>query len=149
MRSELITFLAKYPTGKRIEEEDMQRFGERVELRPVEARALFASLARADLVEEDSLGIGYSAVRDPILNEFLRIWVRMEREGATYVQVLREKWQEYQQRVKRADESKGYVAERMVELLMTKWQGEVVDGEKHFGVEGEVTLPQFIRHYRK
>ena len=143
VRSELITFLAKYPTGKRIEEEDMQRFGERVELRPVEARALFASLARADLVMEDSLGIGYSAVRDPILNEFLRLWVRMERESVPRGVLLSELQEQYQLLVRQMHEYKGYVAEQAMELLMTKWEREVVEGKDYFGVAGEVTLPRF------
>lgn len=143
VRSELITFLAKYPTGQRIEEEDMQRFAEQVELRPVEARALFASLARADLVEEDSLGIGYSAVRDPILNEFLRLWVRMERESVPRGVLLSELQEQYQHLVRQMHEYKGYVAEHAMELLMTKWEREVVEGEDYFGVAGEVTLPRF------
>ena len=144
VRSELITFLAEYPMGARIGEKDMQRFGEQAGLAAVETRALFAALARADLVEEDSLRIGYSAVRDPLLNEFLRLWVRMEREGVPRRTLLREKLQEYQRRVKRMDDFKGYFAERLVELLMTKWRDEVVDGEMYFGVVEEVTLPHFI-----
>jgi len=142
-RSELITFLAGYSVGERIEERDMARFGDWVGLKPMEVRALFAALARADLVEEDALGIGYRAVRDPILNEFLQVWVRMERESVPAGMLVSE-WQErYQRLVRKMHEYKGYVAERWIELMMMKWREEKVEGKEYFGVEGKVRLPRF------
>ncbi len=140
VRSELVEFLAQYGVGEQISERDMELFGDKVGLGSVEVHGLFAALARADLVEEGPLGVAYSAVRDPILNEFLRVWVRVKRQSRG--QLLREKYSEYQKRARRMDEYVGYVAERWVELLMTKWRGEVVSGE-YFGVEGEVELPRF------
>ncbi len=141
VRSELVDFLAQYPMGERITERDMRRFGERVGLGAVEVHGLFAALARADLVEEGPLRMTYSAVRDPILNEFLGLWRRIEGSEPKGI-LLSELQEKYKRVVRGIEEYKRYVAEHVMDLLMTKWRGEEVEGE-YFGVEGKVKLPRF------
>ncbi|MDI6793457.1 MAG: ATP-binding protein, partial [bacterium] len=145
---EIIYYIAELEDEPiRITTEDMIELSKRLRhsrLTPEVIREMFIDLARADLVEEFIFGEVYGKINDPILNEFLRAWKRMEKEKKPQNEMLNLKLTEYRKKVKHADEYKGYVAERMIELLMLKWREEIVDGEPYFGLKKEIFLPRFI-----
>ncbi|MDI6793272.1 MAG: ATP-binding protein [bacterium] len=144
----IIFYLSELPEDAIITHVEMQdilsRTGRLEDFTAMEIRSMFRRLARADLLEELLPGgESFSMIRDPILNEFLKVYKRIEGDKKTPDEVKDEKIIEYKKKIKQIDEYKGVVAERFIELLMMKWANEEVDGGSYFNTDNKVLLPRF------
>jgi hypothetical protein len=102
------------------------------------------ALSRADLLEERVAGTEFYNVKDPILREFADAWARVDVENATWDTAASELVAKYERLVGEYANFRGYAAELFVRLLMTKFDGQTVEGERYFGISGEVVLPKFM-----
>jgi len=102
---------------KRIQSQLLEREGKKVELETI--KNVLIKLSRGDLIEYSQMGNWFRKMKDPILNEFLKIWGRIQVVGEEADQVRDEIRQKYLTLQKKFSEYKGYLAEiYMIQILM-------------------------------
>ncbi|MBL7062707.1 MAG: hypothetical protein ISS49_00680 [Anaerolineae bacterium] len=119
-----ILYLAALEEG-RIDPERIQQELERQENREVDLETIkdiLVKLSRGDLVDYKELGGWFSKVNDPILEEFLKVWGKIEVVGESRDKVREETIIKYQKLQKKFAEHKGYLAE--VYMIQTLWNSQ-------------------------
>lgn len=104
----------------RIQEELRQRAFRDVELHTI--KEVLVKLSRGDLIDYKSFGDWFGKIEDPILDEFLKVWGRIEVIGENRTRVHNDFRKKYQGLKKRIDEYKGYLAE--VYMIQILWNGQ-------------------------
>ncbi|MDM8538444.1 hypothetical protein QUF70_16940, partial [Desulfobacterales bacterium HSG17] len=111
-------------------------------------KEIMVKLARGDLIEYKSFGDWFGKINDPILNEFLKIWGKVEVEGLNSYDVnddLRKKYGKFKRRI---NEYKGYLAEIHMSQILLNAQRMTLDSF-YFNTDKPVNIPDFtFVHHR-
>ncbi len=111
----------------RIQEELRKQQGQEVDIPTI--RDVLVKLSRGDLVDYKSFGDWFGNIRDPILNEFLKVWGRCEVRGESRARVSQEAVLKAQRMRKHFDDYKGYLAEIFMVQLLWNSQGKTLPGD--------------------
>jgi hypothetical protein len=138
-----ILFLAVSEEGERI---DLERIRE--ELRKQEGydadiptiRNVLVTLSRGDLIDYKSFGDWFGKIKDPILEDFLKVWGRAEVAGENHREVEEETVTRYKKLKKRVSEYKGYLAEVFMVQILWNAQGKTLPG-RFFHSPEDVRMP--------
>ncbi len=117
--------LAALEEGEEIDLERIQRElyrHEQVDVSIQEIKEVLVKLARGDLLEYKSFGDWFSKINDPILNEFLNVWGKIEVEKESRDRIEDKTLRKFGRVQKRFHEYKGYLAE--VYMIQTLWNGQ-------------------------
>ena len=109
-------------------------------------REVMIVLSRGDLLDY-SAGSFY-CIKDPILNDFLKVWGKIELEKIERKTVKIDLRREYYHFSKRSlDEYKGYLGEVHMSQVLLSAQGKTLPG-KFFNHHSDLTMPDFsyVRH---
>jgi hypothetical protein len=106
----------------RIKEELWQRDHQDIEIETI--RDVLVKLSRGDLIEYQEFGGWFGKVKDPILEEFLKVWGRIEVLGESRESVQTELVSKYHTLQRRFAEYKGYLAEVFMSQVL--WNGKRV-----------------------
>jgi len=105
---------------ERIQQELWRQEKQQVDLETI--RDVLVKLSRGDLVDYKSLGGWFSKINDPILDEFLKVWGRIEVVGENRKEVQEETVTKYRRLNRKFTEYKGYLAE--VYMIQILWNGQ-------------------------
>lgn len=122
---------------ERIREELHRR--ENISVSPEKVRDVLVKLARGDLIEYVSPDVFWK-IRDPVLNEFLKVWGRLAMERQNADRVGNETIRNFQRTEKRFHEYKGYLAEVCMIQVLWNGQGKTLPG-KYFHSDGDIVMP--------
>ncbi len=113
---------------------------EKIEVTIPEIKDVLVRLSRGDLIEYKSFGNWFGKINDPILNDFLKVWGRVEVERQNPRDIQEGVVSEYGKMQKRFNEYKGYLAE--VYMIQILWNGQrkTLPG-KYFHSEEDVAIP--------
>jgi hypothetical protein len=131
---------------ERIRREVKKRSGEDVSHEQV--RDILIKLSRGDLLEYLEGGEWFRRINDPILNEFLRVWGRIEAEGHKAESVRNELEIGYGKIKRQRAEYKGYLAEIHMSQSLINGQRKTLPG-RFFNSAEDVKIPDrfiFVRH---
>ena len=123
---------------ERIQEELKRQEGEKVDLQKI--NEVMIKLAQGDLIEYKSLGDWFNHVNDPILQEFLRVWGKIEVAGIKRDYVEREVLAKYESLKKKYRNYKGYFAEVAMIQIFWNAQGKTLPG-KFFNYHEDIKMP--------
>jgi hypothetical protein len=138
-----ILYLAALEEGKwielpRIQQQLLEREGLRVELKSI--KDVLIKLSHGDLIEYSQLGNWFRKIKDPILNEFLKVWGRIKVAGEAADKVQHETVKKASTLQRQFAEYKGYLAEVYLIQILWNTQGQTLPG-KYFNHFQEVTIP--------
>ncbi len=122
---------------RRIQEELYRR--ENISVSPEKVKDVLVKLARGDLIEYVSLDI-FCRIKDPILNEFLKVWGRLAMERQNPDRVENEMLRKSQEMQNRFHEYKGYLAEVCMIQILWNGQGKTLPG-KYFHSDADIVMP--------
>ncbi|MFQ5615905.1 MAG: hypothetical protein ACE5GO_05535, partial [Anaerolineales bacterium] len=105
---------------ERIQHELWQRQRERVDLTTI--KDVLIKLSQGDLIDYKAFGGWFGKINDPILNEFLKVWGRIEVAGTHAGQVQAETVKKFQTLQRRFHDYKGYLVE--VYMIQILWNGQ-------------------------
>lgn len=97
-------------------------------------------LSRGDLIDYKPFGEWFAQVNDPILQEFLRVWGRIEVKGEDGDKVRDDIRKKYQTLQKKITEYKGYLAEVYMIQILWNGQGRTLPG-KYFHSPKDIHIP--------
>lgn len=102
---------------------------------------ILIKLARGDLLEYKAFGNWFGKVNDPILNEFLKVWgkIEVERQNRRHIEEAAVK--NFQRTQKRFHEYKGYLAEVYMIQILWNSQRKTLPG-KYFHSEEDIVMPE-------
>jgi hypothetical protein len=90
---------------------------------PIETiHKVLIKLSRGDLIDYKPFGEWFAQVNDPILQEFLRVWGKIEVVGANAERIRDETSKKFQALQRRFNDYKGYLAE--VYLIQVLWNSQ-------------------------
>ncbi len=146
-----ILYLAALEEGKwidlpRIQRQLLEREGQEVELESI--KDVLIKLSHGDLIEYSQLGNWFRKIKDPILNEFLKVWGRIKVAGEAAREVRDEIRLKYQRLQKKFAEHKGYLAEVYLIQILWNSQRQVLPGKYFHSVE-DIQVPDrfsYIEH---
>jgi len=138
-----ILFLAAMEEGekidsKRIQEELKEREGIKVDIKKIED--VMINLSHGDLIDYKSFGGWFTHVKDPILQDFLKVWGKIEVAGIKKVLVEEELISKYESSERRIKDYQGYIAEVFMIQVLWNNQKKVLDG-KYFNSNKKISLP--------
>jgi len=122
----------------RIQRELRERQGQDADIPTI--KDVLVRLSRGDLIDYKSFGDWFGKIKDPVLNEFLRVWGRCEVLGESRGTVRQETVVRANRIKKRLDEYKGYLAEVFMIQLLWSSQGKTLPG-RHFHTEEDIRMP--------
>ncbi|OQY60531.1 MAG: hypothetical protein B6245_01100 [Desulfobacteraceae bacterium 4572_88] len=96
--------------------------------------------ARGDLLEYKAFGNWFGKINDPILNEFLKVWGRIEIERQDHQQVEDTARIRFEKTQRRFHEYKGYLAEVYMIQVLWNSQGRTLPG-RYFHSGGDIVMP--------
>jgi hypothetical protein len=140
-----ILYLAVLETEDHIDLHRIQKDIKRYEDRDVDIsviKDILVKLSRGDLIEYKSFGDWFGKVNDPILEEFLKVWGRIEAFGEPAREVKDEVLRSFQKMKKRFSEYKGYLAEVFMVQILLSSQRKTLPG-KFFHLSEDVKVPDF------
>ncbi|RKZ47180.1 MAG: hypothetical protein DRR00_22415 [Candidatus Parabeggiatoa sp. nov. 3] len=111
----------------RIQRELKEREGKAVSLEQI--KDVLIKLSRSDLLEYNQVGNWFRKMKDPILNEFLKVWGRINATGENAVQVQEETVLKSQKIQKKFADYKGYLAEVYMIQILWNCQRKVLPGD--------------------
>jgi len=97
-------------------------------------------LAQGDLIDYKSFGDWFSHVNDPILQDFLKVWGKIEVAGIKRDYVEREVLAKYESLKKKYRNDKGYYAEVAMIQIFWNAQGKTLPG-KFFNYYEDIKMP--------
>jgi hypothetical protein len=124
----------------------LEREGKKVELETI--KDVLIKLSMGDLIEYSQMGNWFRKMKDPILNEFLKIWGRIQVVGENASEVRDEIRQKYLTLQKKFSEYKGYLAEVYMIQVLWNSQRTVLPG-KYFHHSSDIQVPDrftYIAH---
>ncbi len=107
---------------------------------PIEKiKSILVKLARGDLIEYKGLG-WFTKIKDPILNEFLKVWGKVVVAKQSRDIIEEETIKKFRRMGKRFHEYKGYLAEvYMIQVLWNSQRGTLPG--KYFHGVGDIIMP--------
>jgi len=123
---------------KRIQEELKKQEGTDVEVEKI--RDVMIKLSQGDLIDYKSFGGWFTHVNDPILQEFLKAWGKIEVAGKSRSKVEEEVILKYQSLNKKYKNYQGFLAEVFMIQILWNNQRKILDG-KYFNHPGKIKLP--------
>ncbi len=135
--------LAAQEEGEEIDLERIQKElyrHEQVEVSIQKIKEVLVKLSRGDLLEYKSFGDWFRKIKDPILNEFLNVWGKIEVEKESRVQIEDETLVKFERVQKRFHEYKGYLAEVYMIQILWNGQGKTLPG-RCFHSDEDIELP--------
>jgi hypothetical protein len=149
-----ILYLSALEKEKRIDPERIQRELKRQEGKDVDLKkikSVMIGLAQGDLIDYKSFGDWFTHVNDPILQEFLKVWGKIEVAGITRAEVEEETISKYESIKKKYNNYKGYLAEVFIIQILWNNQKKTLDG-KYFNFSENIKMPGrfiYIAHRSK
>jgi hypothetical protein len=138
-----ILYLAALETEERISltriQEELKR-RERKEIPLNEIKDVLVRLSRGDLLEYKAFGEWFGKVHDPILNEFLKIWGKIEVEGFQRNFVAEKTVKKYKIIERKFYDYKGYLAEVHIIQILWNAQRKTLPG-KFFHTHEDIKMP--------
>jgi len=134
---------------KRIQKELVRQEGKMVELEMI--KDVLVKLSRGDLLDYKEFGGWFSKLKDPILEEFLKVWGRIEVKGEDREKVQNETVTKYVSLRKKISEYKGYLAEVYMIQILWNSQRKTLPG-KYFHNASDIEMPDrffYIDHRRR
>jgi len=126
---------------KRIQQELKKQEGSEVEIEKI--RDVMIKLSQGDLIDYQSFGDWFSHVKDPILQEFLKAWGKIEVEGKMRARVEEEIRSKYESLHRKYKNYQGYLAEVFMIQILWNNQKKTLEG-KYFNYPEEIKIPDFI-----
>ena len=123
---------------QRIQRELIKREGKNININ--EIKSVMIKLAQGDLIDYKSIGGWFANVNDPILQEFLRVWGRIEVAGKARGQVEEKIISKYESLNRKYRNYQGYLAEVFMIQILWNNQNKVIDG-KFFNYPNEIQMP--------
>jgi len=138
-----ILYLAALEEGQwidlpRIQRQLLEREGLQVELEAI--KNVLIKLSHGDLIEYSQLGNWFRHIKDPILNEFLKVWGRIKVRGEAADKVQHETVKKAATLQRQFAEYKGYLAEVYMIQILWNTQGQTLPG-KYFHSHQDITIP--------
>ncbi|QTA83432.1 p-loop domain-containing protein [Desulfonema limicola] len=113
---------------------------ENIDVPTEKIKEILIKLARGDLLEYKSFGNWFCKINDPVLNEFLKVWGKIEVEKQERALIEEDVLKKFQSMEKRFHEYKGYLAEIfMIQVLWTA-QRQTIPGI-FFHTREDITIP--------
>jgi hypothetical protein len=134
---------------ERIQKELKRQEGNDVDLEKI--KSVMVGLAQGDLIDYKSFGDWFTHVNDPILQEFLKVWGKIEVAGITRAEVEEEIISKYESLKKKYNNYKGYLAEVFIIQVLWNNQKKTLDG-KYFNYPEKIKMPGrfiYIAHRSK
>ena len=103
-------------------------------------KEILIRLARGDLLEYKAFGNWFGKTNDPILNEFLKVWGRIEVERQNHQQVEEKVVSRFERTKRRFHEYKGYLAEVYMIQVLWNSQGRTLPG-RYFHSDRDIVMP--------
>lgn len=145
-----VLYLAALEEGRidleRIQQELWRREKQDVALETIQD--ILVKLSRGDLIDYKEFGGWFSKINDPILEEFLKVWGKIEVVGKNRDQVREETIIKYQKLRKKFAEHKGYLAEVYMIQFLWNTRKKVLPGTYFHSAE-DVQMPDrfiYIAH---
>ncbi len=138
-----VLHLAALEEGEEIHLERIQKElyrHEHVDVPIQQIKDVLVKLARGDLVDYKSFGDWFSKINDPILNEFLRVWGKIEVEKESRDRIEDQTLEKFEKIQKRFHEYKGYLAEVYMIQILWNGQGKTLPG-RCFHAHEDIALP--------
>jgi hypothetical protein len=126
--------------------QEMLKDRDNIDVDTSKIREVLISLSRGDLLDY-SAGSFYR-IKDPILNDFLKIWGKIELEKVERKTLKIDLRRQYYHLSKRSlDEYKGYLGEIHMSQVLLAAKGKTLLG-KFFNYHSDITIPDFsyVRH---
>ena len=133
----------------RIQQQLKEREGHQVELETI--KNVLIKLSHGDLIEYSQLGNWFRKIKDPILNEFLKVWGRIKVKGDAAETVQHETVKKAGTLQRQFAEYKGYLAEVYMIQMLWNTQGQILPG-KYFHHHQQVAIPDrffYIDHRKR
>ena len=146
-----VLYLAALETEKRIDPKRIQHELKRQEGKdvPIEKiRDVMIKLSRGDLIDYKELGGWFTQVNDPILQEFLKVWGKIEVAGKARTRIERDVIKKYQSITQKYKDYQGYLAEVFMIQILWNNQNKTLDGQ-YFHQSEKINMPDrfiFIDH---
>ncbi|KPA13336.1 ATPase domain protein, prokaryote domain protein [Candidatus Magnetomorum sp. HK-1] len=141
-----ILYLASLEEKERIDPERIQRELKKQEGKDVEIKKInevMIKLSQGDLIEYKSYGDWFTHVNDPILQEFLKTWGKIEVAGEKQTHVIEEVVLKYESLNRKYKNYQGYLAEIFMIQVLWNNQKKTVEG-KYFNYPEAIKVPHFI-----
>lgn len=103
-------------------------------------KSTLIQLSRGDLIEYKSFGGWFGKVNDPILQDFLKVWGRIEVVRESGSDVRAETVRNYQRVIRKFSNYKGYLAEVYMIQVLWNSQNKVLPG-RFFNIDEEIEMP--------
>ncbi|CAN2039272.1 ATPase domain protein, prokaryote domain protein [Candidatus Magnetomoraceae bacterium gMMP-15] len=126
---------------KRIRKELKKQEGKDVEIEKI--KDVMVRLSQGDLIEYKSFGGWFSNVKDPILQDFLKAWGKVEVAGKRQTHVTEEIILKYESLNRKYKNYQGYLAEVFMIQILWNNQNKMLDG-KYFNYPESIKVPHFI-----
>jgi len=123
---------------ERIQKELKRQEGEDVDIEKI--KSVMVGLSQGDLIDYKSFGDWFTHVNDPILQEFLKVWGKIEVAGITRAEVEEETISKYESLKKKYNNYKGYLAEVFIIQILWNNQKKTLDG-KYFNFPEKIKMP--------
>lgn len=138
-----ILYLAALETEKRtnlerIQQELWRQDRQHVELETI--KEVLVKLSRGDLVDYKAFGNWFGKINDPILEEFLKVWGRIEVVGEDRDTVKADIVKTYQSFQKKFADYKGYLAEVFLIQILWNSQRKTLPG-RYFHSAEDIQMP--------
>ena len=130
----------------RIQQQLLEREGKEIELEQI--KDVLIKLSMGDLIEYSQMGNWFRQIKDPILNEFLKVWGRIKVAGEKANFVRDEIRHQYRCLKRKFAEHKGYLAEVYMIQMLWNSQRQVLPG-KYFHSSKDIQVPNrftYIEH---
>jgi hypothetical protein len=126
---------------ERIQKELKVREGTDVEVKKI--INVMIKLSQGDLIDYKSFGGYFTHMKDPVLQNFLKAWGKVEVEGKRQSHVVGDIVFQYESLKRKYKDYQGYLAEVFMIQVLWNNQKKTVDG-KYFNSPEKVTIPNFI-----
>ncbi|KPA17918.1 ATPase domain protein, prokaryote domain protein, partial [Candidatus Magnetomorum sp. HK-1] len=126
---------------KRIQKELKKQEGKDVEIEKI--NEVMIKLSQGDLIEYKGYEDWFTNVNDPILQDFLKAWGKVEVAGKKQTYVVEEIILKYESLTKKYKNYQGYLAEVFMIQILWNNQNKIVDG-KYFNYPKTIKMPNFI-----
>jgi len=126
---------------ERIQKELKVREGTDVEIQKI--IDVMIKLSQGDLIDYKSFGGYFKHINDPVLQDFLKAWGKVEIEGKKLSHVIGDIVFQYESLKRKYKNYQGYLAEVFMIQILWNNQKRTIDG-KHFNHPEAIKIPCFI-----
>lgn len=131
-----------YASQSQDDDIDPEEIGRKVGRPTREIFDILTKLALADLIECHS-GIVFRNIKDPILQDFIVTQYKQDIVREDPQKIYQELLSKYRALKGKYADLMGQVVESRIEGMINRFNDQVVDGRRFFGVDKEVLLPKF------